>query len=355
MKKACTILIGVFCCQSFAGPQDSTSSFNDNSNQFANENSRQLAQTSVQLAQSLQNGGSLGNPADYIKQQASNALAQQGQKWLHNLFSYQRGTTEISGATSQHGIPTWDILLVRPIIESDDMERAAFTQLSVFRQGNRTTGNAGLGYRQLVDDKKVLLGVNSFYDYEFPYNNQRASVGGEVRTSVGEINVNYYIGTSGWVSTKDSMEEKSLSGYDGELALAVPYIPSVQARMKTFRWDGTGGVQSVFGNTYSLTGAVWQGLYIEAGHTVLNSSAQPNVLLGTSQILDGNFVKVSWIFGGDRSPNQKQFTLSDKPYSFNSMEERLYEKVRRENLIVKAQRSQNQNASTNFNVTVSGF
>lgn len=198
-----------------------------------------------------------------------------------------------------------------------------------------------------------MLGANTFYDWE-SVGHQRLSLGVEARTSVGEINANYYNGTTGWVNTANAMQEKVLNGYDAELAIALPYMPAVQARAKTFRWIGTGGVNSAFGNTFSLTGAIWEGIYVEAGHTSMSSEYQGNVLLGASPIMSGNFVKVSWIFGGDRSQNQKQVKFKNVAYSLESMEDRRFEKVRRENLLVKAQRSQT-SSSSGFTVTVSGF
>ena len=36
-------------------------------------------------------------------------------------------------------------------------------------------------------DDKLLLGVNTFYDQEFPYRHGRASLGLEARTTVGEV------------------------------------------------------------------------------------------------------------------------------------------------------------------------
>lgn len=326
--------------QTLPGKTDSSGSVGD---PFANK--------FLQYAQAAASGGGNTNIGDALKQQAQNAVSQQTQNWLHNLFSYQRGTTEISGGSYQNGIPIWNLLLVRPLYESEDNLHTTFVQGSVFRQGGQeTTGNLGFGYRQLVADKKVLLGTNAFYDYEFPIGNQRTSFGLEARTTAGEINANYYAGTTGWMNSANWMQQKVMNGYDGELALAFPYIPSLQARVKTFRWNGTGGVNDAFGNTFSLTGAVWQGIYVEAGHTTLNSQNQGNVLIGAIPFVGGNFVKVSWIFGGDRSPNQKQFTLKPAAYSFDSMEERRLEKVRRENLLIKAQRAQ-----SGFNVTVSGY
>ena len=292
----------------------------------------------AQLAQSS-SGGNGGSVVDGIKGQAANTISQQGQSILNNLFSPQRGTTEIGGTTMQNGIPLWNLLLVRPLYESEDKIHTTFTQMSVFSQGNRTTGNFGLGYRQLVADKKILLGTNAFYDYEFPYGNQRASVGGEARSSVGELNVNYYVGTSGWVNAANGMQEKSLGGYNAELGVALPYMPTTQLRANTFSWTGTYGLPNTNGNQFSITGAIWYGLNLDVGRINYNNGAMPS----------SNYAKLMWIFGGDISQNKKQFRFINQPYLLENMEDRRYEKVRRENLIVKAQRS------GSFAVGVTGF
>jgi adhesin/invasin len=187
-----------------------------------------LADKLTQLAQSSMSGGGSGGIVNSVQNQAGSYLSSEGSQVLNNLFSTSRGTTEIGATTMQNGLPMYNILMVRPIYESADKIHTTFTQMSAFTQNGRTTGNFGLGYRQLVADKKILLGTNAFYDYEFPYGNQRASVGGEIRSSVGELNLNYYMGTSGWVSGANGLQEKSLGGYNAELAVALPYMPTTQ-------------------------------------------------------------------------------------------------------------------------------
>ena len=286
-----------------------------------------LADKLAQLAQSSASGGVGGNLLGTAKGQATNALSQQGQSVLNNLFSTERGTTEIGATTMQNGLPIYNILLVRPIWESADKIHTTFTQMSAFHQDNRTTGNFGLGYRQLVADKKVLLGTNVFYDYEFPYGNQRSSVGAEIRSTVGEINLNYYAGTSGWVNAANGVQEKSLGGYNAELAVALPYMPTTKLHANAFSWTGVIGLPNTNGTQYSVTGPIWYGLNLDIGRVDYNNGAMPN----------SNYAKLMWIFGEDLSPNQKQFRFSENAYELKSMEDRRYEKVRRENLIVKAQ------------------
>jgi adhesin/invasin len=288
-----------------------------------------LADKLTQLAQSSMSGSGSGGIANSVQNQASSYLSSEGSQVLNNLFSTSRGTTEIGATTMQNGLPMYNILLVRPIYESADKIHTTFTQMSAFTQNGRTTGNFGLGYRQLVADKKILLGTNAFYDYEFPYGNQRTSVGGEIRSSVGELNLNYYMGTSGWVSGANGLQEKSLGGYNAELAVALPYMPTTQLRVNSFSWTGVTGLPNTSGTQYSMTGAIWWGLNLDIGRYQYNDNALPNA----------NYARLFWIFGGDLSPNQKQFRFTEYAYKLESMENRRYEKVRRENIIVKATRS----------------
>ena len=322
------VLLGFFGSAIAQSVDVKSANIDSNSSNFASINQNPLTNKFAQLAQSSVSGGG-GNVVDGIKSQGIGLLSSQGQSILNNLFSTSRGTTEIGATTMQNGLPIYNILLVRPIYESEDKIHTTFTQLSVFTQGNRTTTNLGLGYRQLVADKKVLLGTNTFYDYEFPYGNQRTSIGGEIRTTVGELNMNYYIGTSGWVNAANSIQEKSLGGYNVEFALALPYNPTSQLRVNTFNWTGISGLPDTTGTQYSLTGAIWYGLNIDAGRYIYNNGALPN----------SNYVRLMWIFGGDTSSNQKQFKFTEYAYQLGSMEGRRYEKVRRQNLIMKAQQS----------------
>jgi adhesin/invasin len=41
-----------------------------------------------------------------------------------------------------------------------------------------------------------MLGVNAFYDHEFPYDHGRYSIGLEARSTVGEVNANMYQATT---------------------------------------------------------------------------------------------------------------------------------------------------------------
>lgn len=256
---------------------------------------------------------------------------------LQNFFYNNEGVTEISFQGTTSNTPDYSILLVRPLTESEDKIDNTFVQTSMFYDGDRTTGNFGLGYRHLMLDKKLMLGTNIFYDQEFPYNHQRMSIGGEIRTTVGEINANYYKGLSGWKTVDLGNIEKALGGYDVELGIALPYIPTAFVRAKTFKWNGVEGGEDIKGHTLSLTGSVYPGVTVEAGKNYYNSNYQ-----------DTRFVKVSYNFNFGTSKSISRPVFAEQAYSFESMEDRRFEKVRRENRIIKQ-------VGKNIGITVRGI
>ena len=84
--------------------------------------------------------------------------------------------------------------LIISSIKEDRVEGSYFlNQTSISTRGNdRETFNTGFIFRNLSDDKKWIRGINLFYDHEFPYVHQRYSAGLEIKSSVLELNSNFY-------------------------------------------------------------------------------------------------------------------------------------------------------------------
>ena len=287
-----------------------------------------LAQTVVAAGQ---------NGVDGVKSAASVQLEKSAENAIKNFLYSKDGVTEVSIQGTTGHTPTYNILLVRPLTESVDKINNTFVQGSVFYENERTTANLGLGYRRLVADKKLLLGLNVFYDQEFPYNHQRMSIGAEARTTVGEINLNRYYGLSDWKTNDDGLEEKALSGYDAQLIVALPYIPTASVRAKTFEWYGIEGGDDIKGQTYSLAGLVYPGLTIEAGKNYYSNST----------LEDSRFIKATYSVSLQSKKSSKPVFI-DTPYELKSMEDKRFEKVQRENKIVKQ-------VGRSFNVSMTGI
>ena len=275
------------------------------------------------------------NGVDGVVGGISAQLDASAQGAVGDIVDQTEGTSEISIHDVLGENPSGSILLLKPIAESEDLSQTLFMQTSAAYDDSRTTVNAGLGIRQLISDKKILLGLTAFYDHEFPYDHQRMSSGGEIRTTVGEVNANYYKELSGWKGPDNS--EKAAGGYDIELGIALPYMPSAMLRAKTFAWNGEDGADDLKGNTFSLTGSIVPNLTFELGHTDFNS------------VEDEQFVKLSYAlpFGGKGTTSDDGIVISSKAYELTSMVDKRLEKVRRENKIVKQK--------LNIGVTFTGY
>jgi adhesin/invasin len=235
---------------------------------------------------------------------------------------------------------TSGILIVAPLSDPKDVKNTFFTQDSIYHKDGRTTVNLGLGYRRLEMDNKLMLGINGFYDHEFPYDNSRTSIGLEARTTVGELNFNQYWGMSGWKNAANSLQEKSLGGTDIELGVPLPYMNWAKVYGRGFIWRGVDGANDLKGTDLSLRAQVpiLPGLALEGGRRTYTDSTP-----------DENFLRISYNLADMSAFKSSQPWFSEKAYSLDSMENRRYDKVRRENLIMKQKRS------GSFSVVVRGF
>ena len=223
------------------------------------------------------------------------------------------------------------LLIVAPLSDPKDVKNTFFTQDSIYHKDGRTTVNLGLGYRRLEMDNKLMLGINAFYDHEFPYNNTRTSIGLEARTTVGEVNFNQYWGVSSWKNAANSYQEKSLGGTDLELGVPLPYMNWAKAYGRGFIWYGVDGANDLKGTDVSLRAQVpiLPGLAIEGGRRSYAGSTP-----------DENFLRISYNLMDMNTAKPSQPWFSERAYQLSSMEDRRYDKVRRENLIVKQKRNQ---------------
>jgi len=292
---------------------------------IASENSeKNLVDNVVQIATS-------DAPLEAAKSMASSQVDGAAEKLISDWLPH----AEISVEGLSNGKPTFSILTVNPLYESEDYKHTFFNQTSIFSQDGRHTLNVGFGYRNMTDNEKWLFGVNGFYDYEFPYDHQRASLGIEARSSVAEFNANRYFGLSDWKQGENSLEEKALGGYDYEVGLSIPYMPGARVFHKEFLWDTELGLADLEGSTTSVLvngNILIPGLELEAGSTNYNSGAK-----------DTNFIRLSFSYP---PPSSSKKIFSKKAYEFTSMKENRLDKVRRENKIVK---------QTSFAIVVDGY
>ena len=259
--------------------------------------------------------------------QVIEAATDQGVGFTQTFLEKYFPTVEISFSTKEGNKPTTGILVVAPLSDQEDVQNTLFTQVSAFYTDNRTTLNAGLGYRRLVSDNTLMLGMNAFYDHEFPYDHGRYSIGLEARTTVGEINANMYQATTKWKTGKNGQQERALDGWDIEAGLPLPYMNWATVFVKRYEWSGEDGRKDIKGNDAQLRAYVpiLPGLEIQAGRTFKDDEKDSNYFTAIFNVTEAFSNK----------PKQQVQWFNDTAYKLESMEDRRYEKVRRNNIIVK--------------------
>ena len=291
-------------------------------------------------------GSALSGNVNEILQNGANLVgdksASVAENALRNLFPTAQVELEWSDEYGLEG----EALILSPLLESVDNSKLIFTQASVVAAERRTTVNIGLGARHLAMDDKLLMGVNAFYDHEFPLDHQRVSVGAEFRTTMGEINTNFYWGTSGWKKArKTNFSERAMDGFDIEYGMPLPYMPRTKFYGGYFRWraqNQDGKKKADNGWSMSLDSEIFNGVFLELGHRYYNNSSD-EVFASVQVDVVGLLTK--------KPANTKPFFSNVAWQGLTSMKENRYAEVRRQNQIVKETKSD----VSDFSVTVSGF
>jgi len=117
---------------------------------------------------------------------------------------------------------------IQPLYQDFNKIHTVFIQPRFSYEADAKAGNLGFGYRRLLSDSSILLGANTFFDYEFEHDHYRAGLGFEAFIKLIECRSNIYIGLSPRriVKTSGTMREyeKAVDGIDWEFGLPVPFM-----------------------------------------------------------------------------------------------------------------------------------
>lgn len=118
---------------------------------------------------------------------------------------------------------------VQPLWRSPEKERVFFIQPHISIRGDIQNYSIGLGYRQLLKDRKYLIGTNTFYDYQDDYDHRQVGVGLEALGETLEARLNAYFGLSDAKLVDETSTyreyEKVVDGFDAELGSKIPQLP----------------------------------------------------------------------------------------------------------------------------------
>ena len=262
--------------------------------------------------------------AQDLKNKATNKITSELNKSLTSRLANIFPTAEVSLSSGKTQKVKGNILVVMPFSDIEDKKNVTFTQGSIyFSDNDQETLNLGIGQRRLIDNENLMLGANMFFDEEFTSRHRRASFGVEAITSVGSLRANQYYGLSGWKTVK-GVREKALDGHDMEVGAPLPYLPWTKAYYRTFEWEAASGTDDLKGDEMSLEANLPFGLNVEVGKRSNDNTTK-----------DREFVSLTWkcCYKSD----QQTFGLSEKAFNLTSVADQRFQKVRRQNLIVKQQ------------------
>jgi adhesin/invasin len=238
---------------------------------------------------------------------------------LEKFLGENFDNTDFNIKSIENTKPEISIKTLKPIIKNEN--DITFIQGSLFtHDGDRETLNLGLGKRFLKDNENLMIGINTFYDREIDENHHRTSIGGEIQSSILELNMNNYFAISGKKDGKNGNTEEALDGYDIEVGAHLPFMPTWKFYTKMFEFDVPSG-KNFEGYEYSSEFLLPNfGLTLGVGQTDYSNHQ------------DEWFFSLKYNF---KDVDRSQSLINNQAYERVSMKDQLEKKVRRDNIIKK--------------------
>ena len=237
---------------------------------------------------------------------------------------------DLNLGVQEHLKPTISLTNVNMISEYGNS--AIFNQNSLNLHNNDQTINLGIGHRTLLNDDKVIFGLNLFFDYAFDDSHQRNGAGIEVISSVFDLRSNIYDSSSGIQIVSAGVTEEAMDGWDARLDYHLPIDANARIFAGLFEFENGTGSFEVEGEKYGLN-LIGNNVDLELGYIDDNKTG------------DGTFANISYVI--PLNEDTKPFNHTNGYLNYVSVEDRMYEPVKRENKI--------RVTKTSLNVTASGF
>ena len=192
-----------------------------------------------------------------------------------------------------------------------------FNQTSITTHDDDETVNIGLGIRKLLNDNKVLIGSNIFYDQQFTNNHKRTGAGVEAISSVFDIRGNYYNAISGSKNTTEG-SERALDGWDTQIDYHLPGEHDVNFFINAFKFENPDKI-----STYEEKGNKY-GANAKLGHFLMEAG-----YMDDNQGGDSYFGSIKFVVNiGEQKENKTRNFLE-----YTDVSDKLYQPVKRENKI----------------------
>ena len=148
--------------------------------------------------------------------------------------------------------PAYSVTILNSLFENKNS--LFFNQNNLTHNKDEQTINFGLGYRTLVNNDKVLLGANIFYDYAFDDNHRRIGAGLEVISSVFDFRSNIYEAESDVVTLTNGSTEEALDGWDARIDYHIPVGFDLRIFGTYFDWEDSAKTYENKGEQYGIAG-----------------------------------------------------------------------------------------------------
>jgi len=213
--------------------------------------------------------------------------------------------------------PTFSIMSVTEIFKIYSDTGTIFNQTSLNTHDDDETINIGFGIRKLLNDNKVLIGSNIFYDHQFDDGHKRAGAGAEAISSIFDLRGNYYNAITQAITTKDG-SETALDGWDAQVDYHLPIKYDVNIFLNAFKFESP-----TAGSTYEETGNKF------GANAKLGNFAIEGGYMNDNQENDSYFGNIKYVvnFGEDNQSSTPSVT------SLTDVSDKLYQPVKRENKI----------------------
>jgi len=187
----------------------------------------------------------------------------------------------------------------------------------------RNIFNLGVGYRKMLADNAAMAGLKLFYDTESKYNMSRWSIGADMSWKAFDLYTNKYYGLGDRTNTNDGASEKSLNGYDVDVALQLPYMPWAKLHTTYYQWSRELAAENISGHKLSLEGALTLNWTFELGRNTDNVVADNNYML----------LRYRWAGSVREHQNANTNFISSSAYEMRDMRDYTLERMRRSNTI----------------------
>ena len=263
--------------------------------------------------------------ADAFLKKAAEKTEQNAELALNDMFN----NVEIELSGFYKGKPSYEINTILPLYDGNN--RNTFIQGHLSTQSEIEMLNIGFVQRYSLLKNKIITGYNIFYDLDLDNSHERFGIGTDLLTSLGDAHINYYDAKTNFVIV-NGLREYTLDGFDAQLAFPLPYLPKSKLYTKVFSWNGINSSRDLKGETYSLKNELPYGIKLEFGKTSYDHMSRDQEFINlTINLLEFKKNKNSLSSELTKMYSSIPYDL----YNFSDVSNRKYERVRRENKIIK--------------------